>query len=228
MPIHLRIHLSCLSLLLAGCSNPDGEAAPANSPKQWIEHNHLEHSASSADVAVAKSSEVPFKNGQAELGGGLHLVLLLGDLIGSRSFSTTSYYNLVDARGRSLAKLPSRFHKSADNEGSKEETKVWISPSRCIVLVYESVSTGSGDMEFHGLIHRLEHGEWLAHGVDVPHWKEPEVVPEGVLVSPTFHDGPFVTGVIDGAIILLPVKNVYYSVEPEKLRITHPFPFSPG
>lgn len=179
-------------------------------------------------LAAAKSSEVAFDKGHADLGGGLRLVLVWGELVGSRSFSTTSYYNLVDSHGRSLAKLPSRFYKSDANDWAEAETKVWASPSRDIVLVYESLPTGSGDMEFHGLIHKLEHGEWLAHGVDVPHWQEPVVVPKGVAVSPTFHDGPFVTGVANGVIVLLPVKNVYYNVQPDELKISHPFPFSPG
>lgn len=168
----------------------------------------------------------------ADLGSGMSLKLHRGDILGTGQLSTTSHYSLKDSNGRTLVKLPSRLSRQDENP-EYSETKVWASQDHQLFLVYESRSDATGDREFHAVIYKTSQGFWAANGVEVPRWVDnSEAVrkakEDGVPINPVFHEGPFAVGVINGAVVLLPVNGTYFSVNPDHLKSSHPFPFSIG
>ncbi len=217
--------------LLTSCESTAKHDSTSTKMDAWVAENKLSE-ASEAEVAVAKSSEAPWEGDKAVLGRGFSLRLHRGEIIGSRQLSTTSHYSLVDSNGRSLAKLPSRLaRRGIDPDYS--ETKVWVSQDYELLLVYESRQDATGDREFHGVIYKSLDGRWEARGVVLPRWNDTseaarEAKRDGVPGNPVFHEGPFSVGVINGAIILLPVKGKFFSVKPDDLESFHPFPFDIG
>jgi len=217
--------------LLLGCATSKSRKVSGGDLDSWIQQNRLSE-VSEADVMTAKSSEVPWMKDHADLGSGMSLKLHRGEILGTGDLSTTSHYSLNNSNGRSLAKLPSRL-SNQDSSPEDCETKVWASQDHELFLVYESRRDSTGDREFHAVIYKTSQGFWAANGVELPRWVDnSEAVrkakQDGVLGNPVFHDGPFAVGVINGAVVLLPVNGTYLSVNPDHLKSSHPFPFSIG
>lgn len=216
---------------LFGCATSKTRKTTGPDLESWAHQNRLSE-VTESDVMTAKASEVPWRNNHADLGSGLSLKLHRGEILGTGQLSTTSHYSLNDSKGRSLAKMPSRLsHQDMNPENS--ETKVWASQDHELFLVYESRSDPTGDREFHGVIYKTLNGDWAARGVVVPCWDDGyqavrTAQQKGIPWDPVFHVGPFSVGVINGAIVLLPVNGTFFSVKPDDLKSSHPFPFSIG
>ena len=217
--------------LLSSCESTWKHDSTSTKIDSWVAENRLSE-ASEAEIVDARSSEAPWDGDKAVLGRGLSLRLHRGEIIGSRQLSTTSHYSLVDSNGRSLAKLPSRLARQGIDP-DYSETKVWVSQDHELLLVYESRQDATGDREFHGVIYKSLDGIWEARGVVLPRWNDTseavrQAKRDGVPGNPVFHEGPFSVGVINGAIILLPVNGKFFSVKPDDLKSFHPFPFDIG
>jgi hypothetical protein len=218
-------------VLFTGCATKPTRSSNETSLPSWVQQNRLSE-ATETEVETAKSSEVTWINGRADLGSGLSLKLLRGEILGTGQLSTISHYSLNDSKGRSLVKLPSRL-SNQDTNPENNETKVWASQDHKLFLVYESRSDATGDREFHGIIYKNQDERWEARGVALPHWddrsEELRMAKEKhVPLNPIFHDGPFSNGVTNDAVILLPVKGRFFKVKPDDLKTSHPFPFDIG
>ncbi|HBJ83412.1 MAG TPA: hypothetical protein DDZ88_05960 [Verrucomicrobiales bacterium] len=218
-------------VLFTGCATKPTQSSNETSLPSWVQQNRLSE-ATETEVETAKSSEVTWINGRADLGSGLSLKLHRGEILGTGQLSTTSHYSLNDSKGRSLVKLPSRL-SNQDTNPEQNETKIWASQDQELFLVYESRRDATGDREFHGVIYKSLDGRWEARGVVLPRWNDTseavrQAKRDGVPGNPVFHEGPFSVGVINGAIILLPVNGKFFSVKPDDLKSFHPFPFDIG
>lgn len=228
--LHKVVFVLVISLF-NGCATNQSQKSKAPNLSSWIQQNRLSE-ATETEVETAKSSEVPWINGRADLGSGLSLKLHRGEILGTGQLSTTSHYSLNDSKGRSLVKLPSRL-SNQDTNPEYNETKVWASQDHKLFLVYESRSDATGDREFHGIIYKNQDEMWEARGVLLPNWndrsEELRMAKENhVPLNPIFHDGTFSNGVTNDAVILLPVKGRFFKVKPDDLKTFHPFPFDIG
>ena len=151
-------------LLLASCAAPaKPKAAQPLDFETWCLQSKLEY-VSPTEVSEAKASEVKVQKFAAQLGGGLSVRVQRGIKIKSESsFSTTSYYELRDANGSSLAKFPSRISPP----GFEGNFRIWSSADSSLILGYEWIETGVDSHEMYFVFYK-EEDRWIARGIKIP------------------------------------------------------------
>ena len=124
------------------------EKKPTEQDKaKWMAQNHL-LPATDDEIKMAKSTEVRLVDHNADSPDGrvrvsFHMGTLRthGSMELGRSYTTTSYYQLVDTRsGKSLARVESKLSKQWDRE--RQDQKVWYSPDGQTALIFESLTDG--------------------------------------------------------------------------------------
>ncbi len=243
--------LLCLGVFLSACATGRKAVKDVHevSFEDWVIKNHLV-AATAEDAAQAKKSEVTFKKGHCNLGNGMTLKLHLGELIklGSSRYSTTSYYELGDASGKSVAKYPSRFTRASSPDSDKDNViRVWYGGASDgdmgeMLFVYECVWTTVDVQEFQFVLKREDYG-WEAQGFAVPVWWEPpppkpsvKTLGPGGVPIPVMNEGaggiqphgPDIEGLKNGPILFVPKRNLYFRFNPQGLEQKHPIPFIVG
>jgi hypothetical protein len=242
-----------LSASLVGCASKTVKTPSAGARfEEWVEQSHLQV-ASAVDASSARASEVSCSKGICRLPGGLTLRFHGGELIplGEGRYTTTSFYALRDAEGRSLAKFPSREGKTDGESSSAPHMRVWTSEDQKegsayrTVMVYESFHTDVDVQEFVFAMVEQSYG-WESRGVLIPRWIEPAEpkpsklhlrknengllveVPEPLPVATIEPHGAGFLGLCDGVIIEFPKRNRIYRVALDHLGRTDVFPFIIG
>lgn len=215
-------------LLLASCASPaKPKAARPLDFETWCLQSKLEY-VSPTEVSEAKTSEVKVQKFAAQLGGGLSVRVQRGIKIKSESsFSTTSYYELRDANGSSLAKFPSRISPP----GFEGNFRIWSSADSSLILGYEWIETGVDSHEMYFVFYK-EEARWIARGIKIPLF--PGSFSEKFADDPnhgagdTGPYGPDVIGVAGRLLIIIPRHGIHRRVRAEDLESDHPFPFIVG
>lgn len=223
--------LRCLAvfgffLFLGGCANSkrsETRGFKSLSPGQlekWLKKNELTL-ASAEERAIGETCGARFRKQVATSSdGGLQVAFRAGVMVGDNTsdggLSTTSSYLLRDAKGRELARAPSRSITQADLDGG-----VWFSPQGDTVVVYEYGGENQGPL----LIvfrHGLENdGGWKVRFFSLPSCE---------IVWNYEGEHPICHGLIDDMILVDPAigDGRVYKKSIEKLETTYPFPFTQG
>lgn len=155
-------------LLLLGCpacqvgsshAPRDADRVPtAQEQANWLATNHL-LPASADEIRMARSTEVRFVGHQADSPDKrVRVVFHMGtfekhgaDGVAGQNFTTTSYYQLIDARaGKPLARVESKLSKQWDR--AREDQKVWFSPDGHTALIFESLTDGNECVGMYALL----------------------------------------------------------------------------
>ncbi|WP_395749712.1 hypothetical protein [Prosthecobacter sp.] len=215
-------------LLLSSCaSDTKPKATQRLDFETWCLQSKLEY-VSPPELSAAKASEVPVQKLAAQLGGGLTVKLQCGIKIKSESsFSTTSYYELRDAKGSSLAKFPSRISPP----GFEGNFRLWSSPDSSLILIYEWIVTGVDSHEMYFVFHK-EESWWSARGVKIPLFpgsgNAPSLDDPNERPGNTGPYGPHVLGVSGRSLIIIPKYGKHRRARFEDMEAAHPFPFIVG
>ncbi len=229
----MKTRATCLAafacmLLLASCAaNPKQKIAQGPDFETWCLQSKLE-AVSMVEEMEAKASEVAVHKLTAQLSGGLNVRVQRGIKIKDGSaYSTTSFYELRDAKGSSLVKFPSRISPP----GFEGNFRIWCSADSSLILIYEWIETGVDSHEMYFVFHK-EEDWWSARGIQIPLF--PGSFSEKFADDPnhgagnTGPYGPDVLGVAGRSLIIIPKRRMHRRARFEDLEAAHPFPFIVG
>lgn len=213
-------HLSCGATSPDWGKNPDPPATSKEISAWRSERGFV--AAGVGEVEEAARREKRFvKSRSVSPDGTLRVVFRCGELVGSayQGTSTTSTYQLVDAKGRVLISAPSRICRMETGKPFMEPESAWFSPDASKVLVGEDTHANEGVLAILFFQDPENNGQWSVRFPDL-----------GDTLNRPFDEGDRAEcrGLLGEEILIRNTRDGVSKIRLDRLKERHPFPFTIG